>query len=120
MKKYDDNLIMCFAVYHRTMDLVKATGYSRATIDRYKKDSVLMRLAEERRKEIIETAVHKMEYELYSTINTLCKIRDNKGVNPQVRVSACNTILNHYHPLRESLEIDRRLDELEKRAKDAD
>lgn len=115
MKTYDEKIIMSFAVYHRTVDLMKATGLSKATIVRYKKDDELMTLANKQRDELLKSAVHRMECELLKTIATLCQIRDNPRVNAQTRVSACNTILNHFQTLRFSLEIQERVEALEKR-----
>ncbi len=112
--KYGEKIITAFAIYHRTVDLMKATGLSKGTVVKYKKDSELMELAGQRRKEMLQTAVHKMEHELYNTVQTLCRIRDDKSVNPQVRVSASNTLLNHFHSLKVTLEFEDRIEALEK------
>ena len=114
MKQYDEKIILYFAMFHRTVDLMNATGLSKNTICKYKKDKHLMELARERREELLQSAVHRLECELFNTINVLCKIRDRESVNPQTRVSACNTILNHFQGLKTTLEITERLEALER------
>lgn len=120
LKNYDERIVLAFAVYSRTVDLMNVTGLSRTTICKYKKDTQLSELAKERRNELLKSAVHRLECELLKTVDALCKIRDNTKVNPQTRVSACNTILNHFNNLKMTLEISDRIEALEKRGEEDD
>lgn len=120
MKQYDEKIILYFAMFHRTVDLMKATGLSKNTICKYKKNKEFMELAKQRRDELLQSAVHRMECELFNTINVLCKIRDKESINPQTRVSACNTILNHFQSLKVTLEFSERLEALERMGESED
>lgn len=118
MKEYSEVIISAFAVYTRTVDLMKATGLSKATIVKYKKDTRLMELAEERRLQVVKESVYKMQSELTKCIDTLVALRDSPEVNPQVRVSACNSIMNHCRDFTLSVDVIERLEALERMEED--
>lgn len=113
MKRYSEEVITAFATYTRTCDLVNATGLARGTIVKYKKDKELLRLADERRRQIVKQSVFKMQSELTKCVNTLVEIRDNTTINPQIRVYACNCIMNHCKDFTLSVDVMERIEELE-------
>lgn len=115
MKKYSEIVISAFATYTRTNDLMKATGLSRKTIDRYRKDSELLEVASVRRMDVIRESVYKMQSELTKCVDTLTKIRDDEEVSPQTRLYACNCLLNQCKEYTVSVDILNRLEALEKR-----
>ena len=118
MKKYNEDVINAFALYQRTVDLMKATGLSHTTIVKYKKDEELLELANQRRGEIIKTTVNRLQGEMINSLRVLCKIRDNERVNPQVRVSACNSIFNNCRAWTETVDILERVEALEKKERE--
>lgn len=118
MKKYSEIVITAFATYTRTIDLMKATGLSKDTICKYKKDNNLRELAEERRTQVIRESVNKMQSELTKCVETLCEIRDNTELNPQVRVYACNCIMNQCKDWTVSVDIINRIEALERSGED--
>lgn len=112
--EYSEVVITAFATFTRTVDLMKATGLSQTTICKYKKDTRLLTLASERRLQIVKESVYKMQSELTKCVDTLVKIRDNEEVNPQVRIYACNSIMNHCKEFTVSVDIIERIEALEK------
>lgn len=118
MKKYSEIVITAFATYTKTADLIKATGLSRTTIVKYKKDSHLMELAEERRLQVVKESVYKMQSELTKCVDTLVQIRDDAEVNPQIRIYACNSIMNHCRDFTLSVDVLDRIEALERMEQD--
>ena len=118
MKNYSEVVITAFATYTKTSDLMKATGLSRTTIVKYRKDSHLIKLAEERRLQVVQESVYKMQSELTKCVDTLIHIRDDKEVNPQIRVYACNCIMNHCRDWTLSVDVLERVEALERMEED--
>lgn len=114
MRNYSELVITAFATFTKISDLMSVTGLSRSTIIRYKKDDHLKELAEERRLQVVKEAVYKMQSELTKCVDTLVQIRDDTSVNPQIRVTACNCILNHCRDWTLSVDIMERVEALEK------
>lgn len=114
MKEYSEVVITAFATYTRTVDLMKATGLSKSTIVKYKNDSHLRELAEERRLQVVKESVYKMQSELTKCVDTLVEIRDNTENNPQIRVYACNCIMNHCRDWTLSVDVMERIEALER------
>lgn len=112
--KYSEVVISAFAIYQKTTDIMKATGLSKTTVCKYKKDSHLLELAEERRLQIVKESVYKMQSELTKCVDTLIEIRDNTENNPQIRVYACNCILNHCRDWTLSVDVMERVEALER------
>lgn len=116
--KYSEVVVSAFATFTKTSELMKATGLSKATIVRYKKDSHLIELAEERRLQVVQESVYKMQSELTKCVDTLVQIRDNTEVNPQTRVYACNCIMNHCRDWTLSVDVMERVEALERMEED--
>lgn len=117
--RYSESVILAFARFTRSSDLVRETGLSKTTITRYRKDAELQRLAAERRMDIVRGAVYQLQSELTKSVETLAKVRDDPKVNAQVRVYAANCILNHYRDYSFALDISERVAALERAAKEA-
>ena len=111
--KYSELIINAFATYTRTIDLANATQLSRQTIIKYKKDEELQKLADERRMQVVKESVYKMQSELTKCVDTLVKIRDDEENNAQVRIYACNCIMNHCKEWTLSIDVLDRLQALE-------
>ena len=118
MKEYSEIVITAFATYTRNIDLMKATGLSKSTIVKYKKDRKLLELAAERRLQVVRESVYKMQSELTKCVETLVKIRDNEEVNSQIRIYACNCIMNQCKDWTMSIDVLERLQALEEIAKE--
>lgn len=112
--KYSEVVINAFATYTKTVDLIQATGLSKGTICKYKRDSELMKLAQERRNQVVKEAVYKMQSELTKSVDVLVSIRDNEDVNAQTRAYVCNLLLNHCRDWTLSVDILERVEALEK------
>lgn len=117
--RYSELVITAFATYTKTVDLVSVTGLARSTIVKYKKDKELQRLADERRLQVVRESVYKMQAELTKCVDTLIKIRDNEENNPQIRVYACNCIMNHCRDWTLSVDVMKQIEEL-KTARESD
>ena len=120
MKEYSEKVITAFAIYQKTSDLVKVTGLSRSTIVRYKKDESLLKLATERRLQAVKQSVYKMQSELFKCVEVLSGIRDNTEARPEVRVLACNSIMNQCKDWTLSVDVLERLEALELAQKDTE
>lgn len=112
--QYSEKVITAFALYSKTSDLIKETGLSRSSVVRYKKDKELLRLAEERRLQAVRQSLHKMQFELLKSVEVLTEIRDNEKTAPQVRVLACNSLLNQCKDWTLSVDVLERLEALER------
>ena len=112
--EYSEVIISAFATYTKTVDLMAATGLSKTTIVRYKKDSHLMELARERRLLVVKEAVYKMQSEVMKCVDTLVEIRDDTSVNPQIRMYACNSIMNQCKDFTMSVDVIERIEALER------
>ena len=118
MKEYSEVVITAFATYTRTIDLMTATGLCKTTIIKYKKDKRLLELATERRLQVVKESVFKMQSELTKCVDTLVRIRDDEEINPQIRVYACNCIMNQCKDWTMSIDVLDRLKALEEITKD--
>ncbi len=113
MKQYSEIVITAFATYRKTVDLMNATGLSRTTIGKYKKDGELMALADARRVEIVRESVDRMRNEMLKSVEALAEIRDDKEVNPQTRAYSANSLLTHAKDWITTVEILARVEALE-------
>ena len=118
MMKYSEVVISAFATYTKTTDLVKATGLSKNTIVRYKKDTHLMEIANERRCQIVKGSVYKMQGMLSKCVDTFERIIDDPDVNPQTKVYAINSLMNHCREFTLTVDIIERLEALERKGED--
>lgn len=112
--QYSEKVITAFALYSKTSDLIKETGLSRSSVVRYKRDKELQRLASERRLQAVRQSLHKMQFELTKSVEVLTEIRDNEKTAPQVRVLACNSLLNQCKDWTLSVDVLERLEALER------
>ncbi|SFB86903.1 hypothetical protein [Butyrivibrio sp. YAB3001] len=113
MKEYSEIVIAAFATFTKTVDLMNATGLSKSTIVKYKKDEQLKGLAQERRQQIVKESVYKLQSELTKCVDVLAKIRDDTSINPQVRVYACNSIMSHWKEFTLTVDLIERIERLE-------
>lgn len=114
MKKYSELIINSFAMYTRTVDLMRETGLCKNTICQYKKDKRLLELANERRLQVVKESVYKMQSELTKSVEVLASLRDNEEVNAQTRAYCCNLLLNHCRDWTLSVDLLERVEALEK------
>lgn len=117
---YSEKIITAFAMYRKTSDLVRETGLSRGTVLKYRKDKELIALANERRLDIISGAVFKMQSELTKCVDMLVMIRDDPEINPQIRVHACNALMNHCREWTLTADVIARVEALERTLIEAD
>lgn len=116
--KYSDKIINAFTLYTRTVDLVNATGLSKQTIIKYKKDPGLQSIISDIRQQTLRDTVNRLHNELYKSIDTLAKIRDNEEVNAQTRVYCANCLINHCKEWTLAVDVIDRLENLEELTKE--
>lgn len=112
-RQYSENVISAFLEHDKIIDIMKATGLSRATVDRYRKDAELQRILTERKAMYIEAAVSQMQAGLTESVEVLRGIIKDKKVNPQARIYAISTLFTACRNWTETADILRRIEKLE-------
>ena len=112
-KVYSETLITAFLSNYRSVDIAKAAGVSVTTVNRYKADPAFVAILNERRSEIVNAAVDKMNETILKDVSVLQKIIDNDEVNPAVRVNAINTKWSHLREWKSLIDFENRLRALE-------
>lgn len=110
---YNDKVILAFVTYTRTVDLMNATGLSKQTIVKYKKDEKLKKLVDDYRGQILRESLTKMQMEVKKNVETLVKIRDDDETPPQAKINACNSLMSHCKDWTIAIDVLNRLQALE-------
>ena len=87
-KEYPEKLITAFLTEVRPIDVQRAAGISNTKYYALKRDPEFMKAVTDRRTEIIQSAVKRMESNFVKNADTLQAIIDDKEVSPQVRINA--------------------------------
>ncbi len=87
-KEYPEKLITAFLTEVRPIDVQRAAGISNTKYYALKRDSEFMQAVADRRSEIIQSAVKRMENNFVKNADTLQAIIDDTEVSPQVRINA--------------------------------
>ena len=112
-KIYSEKIVSAFLEHDKITDIMKATELSRATIDRYRRDSELQKILTERKAMYIEAAVSQMQAGLTESVEVLRGIIKDKKVNPQARIYAISTLFTACRNWTETADILRRIEKLE-------
>lgn len=112
-REYSEKVISAFLEHDKITDIMKATGLSRATIDRYRKDGELQKILTERKAMFIEAAVSQMQAGLTESVEVLRGIIKDKKVNLQARIYAISTLFTACRNWTEIADILRRIEKLE-------
>lgn len=112
-KEYPEKLISAFLTEARPVDIQRAAGISNTKYYSLRADPEFMQAVTERRSEIVQSAVKRMENNLVKNVDTLQKIIDDSEISPQVRINALNLYLSQLGQWKMTTDILERLQKIE-------
>ena len=113
MKDYPEKLITAFISETRPIDIQRAAGIGNTKYYALKRDPEFQRVLTERRTEIIQTAVKRMENNFVKNADTLQAIIDDKEVSPQIRVNALRLYGEQFGQWKMTTDILERIERIE-------
>lgn len=111
--KYGEKVIAAFTKYEKTGDLMKETGLTRSTIQKYKNDPDLQKIVQERRAEMVTAAVAQMQEYLSEGVKELIDIIHDPETPAQTKVNAIQLIFNQCRDWMTTTDLQKRLAVLE-------
>lgn len=96
MKLQDENLIQAFCEGTTAADIMRRAGISRTRYYRLVRDPEFQAAVAQRRSEIVDAAVKRMERTLDHNVMILQTIIDDVEVAAQTRVNAVNVMLSQF------------------------
>ena len=112
-KEYPEKLITAFLTEVRPIDVQRAAGISNTKYYALKQDPDFQRAVTERRSEIIQTAVKRMENNLVKNADTLQAIIDDQKISPQIRINALRLYGEQFGQWKMTTEILERIQRIE-------
>ena len=112
-KEYPEKLIAAFLTEVRPIDVQRTAGISNTKYYALKRDPEFMRAVSDRRTEIIQTAVRRMENNIVKNADTLQEIIDDKSISPQIRINALRLYGEQLGQWKMSTDILERLQRIE-------
>lgn len=113
-KQYSEKVINAFLEHDKITDIMTATGLSRGTIDKYRKDEDFQKVLFERKERFVAAAVARMQSTLFEAAEALKDIINNKDIPAQVRVNAISVLFQQCKNWTTELDILKRIEALEK------
>lgn len=113
-KQYSEKVINAFLEHDKITDIMIATGLSRGTIDKYRKDEDFQKVLFERKERFVAAAVAKMQASLSKGADVLQCIIENELVAPQTRVNAISVLFAQCKAWTTELDLLKRIEALEK------
>ena len=120
MKNYDERWICAFLTSVRREDIMKAAGIGKTRFYRLKNDPEFMRIVNERRGDIVREAVMRMESHLAEAVEVLWAVVTKEEVSDQVRLNGINMLLSQFNSYKMLVDIQERIENLEKIAGEQD
>lgn len=112
-KTFSETVIEAFLKYDKIVDIMKATGLSRSTIERYRDSPELQQILSERRTAYVESAVTKMQSFMCEGVEILQRIIRDEGTSAQTKVNAIQILFGQCKAWTETVDILKRLEALE-------
>lgn len=109
----DERVIGAFLTHYRMVDVVKETGLSKNTVYKIRNNPEFQKVIRERKSAILRTAVNRMQNYLTNDIAILQEIIEDPETPKQVRVNAINTKWSQLREWSTTVDIIRRLENLE-------
>lgn len=113
-KQYSEKVINAFLEHDKITDIMAATGLSRGTIDKYRKDEEFQKVLFERKERFVAAAVSKMQASMSRGAEVLQRIIENESVAPQTRVNAISVLFAQCKAWTTELDLLKRIEALEK------
>lgn len=112
-KTYPEKLIAAFLTEIRPIDIQRAAGIGNTKYYALKRDPDFQQVLTERRTEIIQTAVKRMENNFVKNADTLQAIIDDPEVSPQIRVNALRLYGEQFGQWKMTTDILERIQRIE-------
>jgi hypothetical protein len=113
-RKGDHSLLLALAAGQTVRDAAKASGIGERTATRRVADAEFRGRIETLRAEMLQRAMGKITDGMTSAADTLCKLLEDP--DPKVRLGAAKMLLELGCRLRETVELESRIAELEREA----
>ena len=111
----NERLVEAFLTLHTDTQIAEETGLTRRTVSKYRHSEEFQKVLTERRTELLQDTVRKMQAGLDEAVETLQGIINNPDCSPQTRVNAIATLFSHCRAWTEAVDIMERLQRLEER-----
>ena len=115
---FTEDLIAAFLEYDKISDIMRATGFSRNTVTRYRDDPQFQDILNKRSVQIIRRSVQKMQQSLSNCVNVLNRIINNDDISPQIRVNAIQIMMSQCKSWTETADLAERVEALERQSKE--
>lgn len=119
-KEFSETVINAFLRYDKIVDIVKVTGLSRSTIERYRDSQELQKILSERRIAYVEAAVVKMQSFLCEGVEILQNIIRNNDTSAQTKVNAIQVLFGQCKVWTEIMDIQKQLEVIESKMAEYD
>lgn len=113
MRNYPETVINAFLSNSKISDIMKQTGLSRSTIERYRSDPELQKILTQRREMMLQGVLDSMRASLQPAADKLIAIILDPETPRQTTVNAISTLFANTKALIETVELSRRLADLE-------
>lgn len=111
----NERLIEAFLTLHTDTQIAEETGLTRRTVSKYRHSEEFQKVLTERRTELLQDTVRKMQAGLNEAVETLQGIINDPDCSPQTRVNAIATLFSHCRAWTEAVDIMERLQRIEER-----
>lgn len=111
----DDKLLVALLASSSISGAAAAAGCGQRTIYRRLQDQAFTKRLEEMRLESLETARNALLSRLNSAVDTMADVMENAENGPSTRLSAARMLVDSALRMVEVVDVERRLDELERR-----
>lgn len=114
MAAYNERWIASFMTCSKRDEIMEKAGIGKQRYYNLKNDPEFMRIVNERRGDIVRSAVMKMESYLSEAVEILQDIIRNEETAPQVKINAIQLLLSQYNNFKTLTDIQERIEHLEK------
>lgn len=111
--RYSEKVLAAFTKYEKTADLIRETGLSASTVNKYKNDPELRKIVTERRSEMVSAAVVAMQDYLCEGVEELLKIIRDPENSSQVKINALQLLFNQCRDWMTTTDLQKRLNDVE-------
>lgn len=98
---------------HSVLEASRQSGISTPTIYKLLKDEEFQGLLKQAKNEILQQTTTNLKVKANRAVQILGEVSEDADTNPQVRVSACRSLLEYSLKYAETADILRRLEKLE-------
>ena len=117
--KVDERTIAVYLTHSSKTAIAKTLGVSRTYLYKLEKDPDFQAALQEYKRQILNTAINRMQGGLDDAVSVLLTIINDENVSAQTRLNAVNTLLIQLREMMQTQEFAQRLDALEQTVSDS-